>query len=354
MTHANNGTAIGQASAAARTPIMLLVDDVAPFVNLYYYYVRQVELKHLRRPQIAFGPDLELLHDTIPTALLEQFSDLAEEFGLRGKLSLVPCPAGKGAIDSEIDGVAPQLLQDFLERFRRLANLGFDVSPEIVTHTLRLDLGTGGLGETSEEEWSTTCSPDEMEEYLAYAVKKLRNVGLEPSGMTSPLRFGAAQERSYVRAIRRALSPRGGADVCWYFLHETFGEPVQLTPCAAEADDPGPSCVHIPGTITDHMMELYNERIDADVCSRIADRYIAADGTAGEIMRQLEAGSEVIALVLHWPTLYLNGGYWGLRILREVAQRIENHLSDRVVWTPPQMVAAQVAGCGRRPMERER
>ena len=58
---------------------------------------------------------------------------------------------------------------------------------------------------------------------------------------------------------------------------------------------------------------------------------LTADGKAGEILRVLNTNGYLI-LVTHWQSLMSNGLGTGLRVMEEVARRIEEHLSDRVVW----------------------
>ncbi|MBR6747537.1 MAG: hypothetical protein IKM07_01250 [Clostridia bacterium] len=66
--------------------------------------------------------------------------------------------------------------------------------------------------------------------------------------------------------------------------------------------------------------------------SWIADKYISADGKSGDILDVLNTNGYPI-LTTHWQSLFSNGAETGLRALAEVARRVEEHLSDRVVWT---------------------
>ena len=65
--------------------------------------------------------------------------------------------------------------------------------------------------------------------------------------------------------------------------------------------------------------------------SRVADELITKDGKEGEIIRVLETGGYPI-LITHWQSLASNGLFTGVKVLREVAKRIEDNLSDRVEW----------------------
>ena len=63
----------------------------------------------------------------------------------------------------------------------------------------------------------------------------------------------------------------------------------------------------------------------------MADEIITEDGKGGEAVRVLETGGFPI-LIAHWQSLMSNGLGTGLRILDEVARRINERLSDRVEW----------------------
>jgi hypothetical protein len=65
--------------------------------------------------------------------------------------------------------------------------------------------------------------------------------------------------------------------------------------------------------------------------SRVADEIITADGKEGEFVRTLESGGYPIILS-HWQSLMSNGLRTGLRVLNEIAGRINKHYSDKVEW----------------------
>ena len=71
--------------------------------------------------------------------------------------------------------------------------------------------------------------------------------------------------------------------------------------------------------------------------SRVADEVITSDGTGGEMIRVIETGGWPI-LITHWQSLFSNGLGTGLRALSEVARRIENTLSSRVMWMSAEQI----------------
>jgi hypothetical protein len=72
----------------------------------------------------------------------------------------------------------------------------WDIHPEMVTHTRVIDTKTGhphtdhSLKFMENWEWTTGRSVDEIADYLAYALRILKNVGLPCEGVTTPGGFG--------------------------------------------------------------------------------------------------------------------------------------------------------------------
>jgi hypothetical protein len=158
--------------------------------------------------------------------------------------------------------------------------------------------------------------------------------------------YGAAfrgNETNYRRAVQRVFADVSPSPVCWYFLDETMGQPAFLKADVQRFADRVQSCVHVPATVTDHSMELFNLPPSQKVMLELADLYITRDGKKGMIPEQVAAGSDVISLLFHWPALYLNGRYSGLKLLREVLVRIRQHLSEQVIWATPHQIATIVA-----------
>ena len=60
-------------------------------------------------------------------------------------------------------------------------------------------------------------------------------------------------------------------------------------------------------------------------------RRTTADGKEGEFVRMLSGGGYPIMLS-HWQSLMSNGLRTGLRVLDEIASRINKHYSDKVEW----------------------
>jgi hypothetical protein len=86
---------------------------------------------------------------------------------------------------------------------------GWDVHPEMVSHTRVIDVATGRpLAEVSPatmENWypATRKSVDELAAYVAYALRILRNCDLPCEGITTPGGFGTASSRLSRPSARR-------------------------------------------------------------------------------------------------------------------------------------------------------
>jgi len=107
-------------------PVSLVVDDGVPCINpLYYFHLHVAPDKHGRQHEA-----------TIPLDLLEQFAEVAQRHAMRGKFTVLPYPAGLGTILEEWKGFDRQEIERWLEITRTEIAPLFDITPEILTHTL--------------------------------------------------------------------------------------------------------------------------------------------------------------------------------------------------------------------------
>ena len=121
-----------------------------------------------------------------------------------------------------------------------------------------------------------------------------------------------------------------GKTCAWYFLR-ALRNIENARPWVAYSEN-GRTVVSIPGTTTDYIWQTIDTTDTSDdfVSSR-ADMLITKDGKDGEIIRVLESGGYPI-LVTHWQSLMSNGLGTGIRVLEEIAKRVNSNLSDRVEW----------------------
>jgi hypothetical protein len=181
-----------------------------------------------------------------------------------------------------------------------------------------------------EDEFAATKDREVLTSYIAKALSFLKQAGFDAFGVTSPWRFGIEVEEEYEAAISRAVFDVTGKTEAWFFLRGLRGVP-NARPLVAREEE-GRTLVSIPATTYDEIWATIScaDTSDAYVSS-IADAWITADGTKGQIINVLNTGGYPI-MITHWQSLMSNGLGTGLRVLDEVGARISRHLGDRVEW----------------------
>jgi len=303
------------------TPISLIIDDSTPLVHIHRELHKDDSVDRLGEP----------LKEKIPLGFLADFCDLARDTGLRGKFSVVPMPGGLGDIVNGLRGFDRAEVELWLETARTRLQPAFDFCPEILTHGKTVDLATGELLTHREDQWSFTQNRSTLAPYIARALELLRQAGIVATGVTSPWSFGIEVENDYAAAVSDAFNSVLGKKDSWYFLHIRCDE-ANVRPVVAFSEGDR-RVVSIPATTCDAFGEtLGSRRADDAWIQHMADYYLAADGSSGVVLDALERGTQPVILT-HWQALFSNGRRTGLTALRLVAERINQHLSDRVVWT---------------------
>ena len=288
-----------------KVPIALNIDDFTPIMHLC--------AKHLK----ATEDGREFLKE-VPYEFLLEFLELVEKYGVRGKLSVVPFPAGENVFDTQ-EG------QKWCEKTHEKLDGKFSYCPEMLTHERAYDIKNKCFFDVNERKWSEDKSEDELCEYITYALETLEKRGFQASGVTSPWTFGQKNLKEYEAAISRAMKNAFGKNHSWYFL---------LTDEFAKAktvlQNKERRLVSIFATSPDVFWECINTtRADEEYIQSIADHLITEDGTDGSIIRTLENGGHPVILT-HWQSLFSNGTKSGLRALEVTLERIKKHLNDRV------------------------
>lgn len=316
--------------AQRRAPCVLLVDDPAPGLNL-------MPCHEPGRGHVTH----------IPNAFVARFADVAAEYGICGKFSVVPFPLGLGRLDRRIAQVSPNELAEFLEIVRARIQPQFDMTPEMVTHAAALDVATEALLPDREDVWARGQCARHLAEYIGFGAQILRNVGLEINGVTSPWFFGIEGEGDYCRAIadgcaQAAVKPR--ERVWFYFLHTTETTPhvtpqvMYLNRAAAEV------VVSVPSGAGGHCCAPSSDFAWGTQYGEAAcvDALITADGAAGRLIELYERGG-CLTFHTHWQALFSNGSQAGLDGLREIARRLAARFGNRVRWTKCSALARYVA-----------
>jgi hypothetical protein len=307
-----------------RVPISLIVDDSCPLVHVFAHHWRDVH----HRPLVT--PDGRPFPLWIPNDFLERFCDVGERWGMAGKFSIVPAPAGLGDVVRGIDGFDPALTREWLEIARTRLSDRWDFCSEGITHNLALNLETGAYFDQSENDWSQTQDRKTLIPYLVRQLSLLKEAGIDATGVTSPWVFGIQVEREYLHSIVAAQREVYGRVSSWYFLHMLAKEPASR-PWVAFAQGET-TLVSIPSTSTDVWWKTIDSpRTDPDWIAGLADELVTEDGREGQIPRVLQAGGWPV-LLTHWQSLFSNGVESGLAVLDEVGRRVAAALSDRVQW----------------------
>lgn len=322
-------------------PISLIVDDSCPLVHVFAHHWRDVH----HRPLVT--PDGRAMPLWIPNEFLDRYCDVVDEWGMAGKFSIVPAPAGLGNIVEGIAGHPPELTRQWLDTARLRLGERWDFCSEGITHNLAVDLATGEMLPESENAWSQHQDRTTLTPYLVRQLELVREAGMDATGVTSPWVFGIQVEPEYVASIVAAQRAVYGREFSWYFLHMLHERP-EIRPWVA-CRDGGATLVSIPANTRDEWWAtLDSARTDAAFIQEIADRLLTRDGRGGAVRRVLEAGGWPV-LLTHWQSLFSYGLETGLAVLAEVGCRVRA-LGDEVQWRSFSEIARETASAwGDRP-----
>ena len=301
-----------------KIPISLVIDDFTPVMSISYY------------GDSRFLSDGREKIPAFPYSALCEFCDLIEKENIRGKISIVPMPVGRGDILNGLTDIDMMDVKLWLDTVRDRVADRFTICPEMLTHGKAADLAHGGVLNIREDEWSQLQNYETLTPYITRAVEIVRDAGFRVRGVTSPWDFGSKVEDAYARAVSDAVFSATGSDKAWYFLH-CIRDKVDTRPWIALEE--GNRCVvTIPVTTRDHIWYTLESADTSDeFISSVADGYITADGKSGEIPTVIANGGYPIFLT-HWQSLMSNGSCIGIKVLELVLQRVHEHFSDTVEW----------------------
>jgi len=302
-----------------KVPVSLIIDDPAPIISVFH--------EHAPSPNTADGRPII---PTFPNSRLFEFCDIIERHGIKGKFSVVPMPGNKGDIINGLEGVSREELDEWLNTVKERVVPLFTIGPEMLTHNWAVNLADGSAYDVNENDWSKTQDRTTLVPYISLALSILKDAGFEAIGCTSPWMFGLDVEDEYYHSVSKAVYDVTGSKEAWVFLRG-----LRDTPNAkpwVELEEDGRTLICMPPTTRDKMWQTIDcPNTSEEYVMGIADSLITADGKEGEWVRVLETGGWPI-LITHWQSLMSNGLGTGLRVLDEVARRINEHYSDRVEW----------------------
>jgi len=312
-----------------RVPMSLIIDDSTCLVNLAHFGI----------PHFAeawpnnYKQDWRKLPREIPDSFVRKFGEWCRDNGVKGKYSIVPYPACVGWLDRDLPGWSKKELDDSLKLVRELMMPNWDIHPEMISHTWAIDTKTGRPYPERTEKfmenwgWSQDKSAEVLTDYMSYALRILKNVGLDCEGITTPGGFGGQNRDNLAKATLQSCRDVFQAEIPHYF-RDLFTDDQSVAPLVQYASGlagPDPKCVvSIIGCTGDWFGGWDGlERGSADKC-------ITEDLKSGRLPQVIEKGEPAI-IVCHWPGIYFNGEEVGFNIFKEVVHRVHARY-DNLVW----------------------
>jgi len=176
--------------------------------------------------------------------------------------------------------------------------------------------------------WSVGKSADELADYLAYALRILKNAGLPCEGITTPGGFGSRSGPALAQATLESVRDVFGAEIPHYFrdLHDRGDASVApRVEYARGLDTPDPRCVVSVLACTGDWTGGWDNTPPEG-----ADRFITEDLQRGRLVDVIQRGEPAYFLA-HWTGVYWNGQELGFRIFQEVVRRLHARF-DLLVW----------------------
>lgn len=315
-----------------RLPLTFIIDDSTCLVNMGHFCIPQFHACYPDRP--VYQKPWQTFPREIPDSFVREFGEWCASRGVKGKYSIVPYPACTGWLDRELPGWSRRDLQNSIQLVRELLMPNWDIHPEMITHTRVIDLKTGRpLQEispsTMENSWPREKrSVDEIAEYLAYALRILRNCGLPCEGITTPGGFGNMVKSELSLAVQQAVRDVFPVEIPHYFKYVIDGagstEPT-LEHVSGLASGRPDLTVNIPAGTGDWFGGW-----EGDVEPR-PDLYANEEATSGRLVELLLRGQPGFFLC-HWPGMYSNGSKDGFHAFQRVVDSIHAGFHDRVLW----------------------
>jgi len=316
-----------------RVPVGLIIDDSTCLVNVNRFAMPQFDM--------AFGGANKSYHRNwrewpleIPDAFVRKFGEWCAEQGVKGKYSIVPYPACVGRLDRMLPGWTQRELNDSLELVRTVMLPNWDIHPEMITHTRVIDTKTGhphtdhSLKFMENWEWTTGRSADEIADYMAYALRILKNVGLPCEGVTTPGGFGNKALPQLAQAAHQSVRDVFSAEIPHYFRHLYDKGEQSVAPrveYASGLEGADPRCVvSIIGCTGDWTGGWDNTPPVG------ADAFITPDRQSGRMVEVIQRGEPALMLA-HWTGIYWNGQELGFEVFKEVVRRLHARF-DNLLW----------------------
>jgi hypothetical protein len=319
-----------------RVPVSLIIDDSTCLVNMAHFGIPHFATAWPDR----YKQDWKSLPREIPDSFVRKFGEWCREHGVKGKYSIVPYPACVGWLDRCLPGWSQQELDDSLKLVRELMMPDWDIHPEMISHTWVINTKTGRpyperTGYYIENAgWSQDKSADELADYMAYALRILKNVGLECEGITTPGGFGSQNRENLAKATLESCRGVFNAEIPHYF-RDLFTDEHSVAPLvqyASGLDGDNPECVVSIIGCTGDWLGGWDGLEPGSV-----DKHITEDLKGGRLPEVIARGEPAI-IVCHWPGVYFNGEEVGFNIFKEVVKRLHARY-DNLLWMKQSEIA---------------
>ncbi|MCA9051297.1 MAG: hypothetical protein KDA89_21315, partial [Planctomycetaceae bacterium] len=316
-----------------RVPLSFIIDDSTCLVNMGHFCTPQFAECYPDRDE--YRKPWQTWPREIPDAFVREFGEWCAEQGVRGKYSIVPNPACVGWLDRELPGWSRTQLRDSLKLVRDLMVPNWDIHPEMITHTRVIDLKTGRPSETVSPATMENSFPqqsmsaDELAEYLAYALRILRNCDLPCEGITTPGGFGNRVKSELSLAVQQAVTDVYAAEIPHYFKYVRGGQ----------EDSTLPTIEHLSGVGTDQISLTVNVPAgtgdwfggwQGDTLSQ-PDRYATQDASSGRMVDLIRQRQPALMLC-HWPGMYSNGSREGFRAFQRIVTSLRQQFAGETIW----------------------
>ena len=312
--------------ALDRVPLSIIFDDSTVLVNLNYFFMRD---RNLVDGENRRWQDVPVVH---PESFVREFAEWCLDHGVRGKYSVVPCPAALGRIDEGLPLFSKAQQESWLQMCKEVITPAYDITPEMITHTVVVDPKTckpleSGIWE--QYDWNNL--PVDQEElvidYITTACQILENVGLSPEGVTSPGGFGNPLD-FYAKVVGIAARQVTGNLTPYFFKRVSADGPVE-TPVWYADRETGTAVGEIIASTGD-WTGSWTGYGEVNV-----DKYISSDLQGGRLPAVIDAGDPAV-LISHWQGFYglHNDDRRGFNAFKTVVHRLKERdpKGERTQW----------------------
>lgn len=333
-------------------PACLILDD---FPINGSYWAREQQTAFGFAPNLGgdFGRDWQNQARAAwcPPQTLLRFADLCDELDVRGKFTVLPCPAGLGRIDQTVRACPPDYIPRILDIVRQRIAPRFDITPEVLTHSMAYDPDTGGMLPHTESAYvshlADTGQIQQLTAYLHHAWTILNNVGLKPAGLTIggiPDKSGIANDKMLYDGHNRDVLAKALMHVLRQFIPDAttsfiyaYGKPTRepyntsLLPEPVWAGDHRQRVYELISPINEPLVALMHG--DGDIEAE-TNKLITPDLASGTFIDHAEAGQPIV-MTIHAQTITSLNTEHGLQLLTTALRRLKQRYNHRIQWMTP-------------------